>query len=69
MRFQVDPVVEAAARSSGLDLAEIKSYLPSGLTVWIDPNEVSYRVGEYGHVQVIAAFAEDSRQQTISLAF
>ena len=50
--IQIDPVVEAAVRSSGLDMSEIKSYLPSGLTIWIDPREVSYRVGEYGYIQV-----------------
>jgi len=52
---QVDPVVDAAARSSGLDIIEIKSYLPTGLTLWIDPSEVSYRVGEHGQVQVSAS--------------
>lgn len=45
-------MVDAAARASGLDIAEIKSYLPGGLTLWIDPGEVSYRVGEHGHLQV-----------------
>ena len=50
---KVDPVIDAAAKASGLDIGEIKSYLPSGLTIWIDPREVSCRLTEYGPVQVI----------------
>jgi len=46
-------VVDAAAKSSGLDIVEIKSYLPAGLTIWIDPGEVSCRLTENGPVQVI----------------
>jgi len=50
---KVDPVVDAAAKASGLDVVEIKSYLPAGLTIWIDPREVSCRLTENGPVQVI----------------
>jgi len=50
---KVDPVVDAAAKASGLDIAEIKSYLPAGLTIWIDPREVSCRLTENGPLQVI----------------
>jgi len=45
--------MDAAAKASGLDVAEIKSYLPAGLTIWIDPCEVSCRLAENGPVQVI----------------
>ena len=51
--MKVDPVVDAAAKASGLDIAEIKSYLPAGLTIWIDPREVSCRLTENGPVKVI----------------
>lgn len=53
MSVKVDPVVDAAAKASGLDIGEIKSYLPAGLTIWIDPREVSCRLMENGPVQVI----------------
>ena len=46
-------MVDAAAKASGLDIVEIKSYLPAGLTIWIDPREVSCRLTENGPVQVI----------------
>jgi len=52
-RVKVDPVVDAAAKASGLDIGEIKSYLPAGLTIWIDPREVSCRLTENGPVKVI----------------
>lgn len=50
---KVDPVVEDAAVASGLVLDEIKVCLPSDLTLWIDPLEVSYRIGEKGPVKVL----------------
>lgn len=49
----VDPVLEIAARESGLALSEIRQTLPDDLSVWIDPGEVSYRVGERGQVKLL----------------
>ena len=42
---QVDPVLADAARLSGLSVDEVQDYLPKCLTVWMDPGEVSYRIG------------------------
>jgi protein Tob/BTG len=50
---KTDPVMEQAAAMSGLDIEEIKDYLPQDLTLWIDPGEVSYRIGEKGIVKVL----------------
>lgn len=50
---KVDPVIVAAAFESGLDIDEIKGYLPEELTLWIDPNEVSYRIGEKGQIKIL----------------
>lgn len=50
---KVDPVVTQAATAVGLDLDEMQDYLPKELTVWIDPNEVSYRIGEKGQVKIL----------------
>lgn len=49
----VDPVLEIAARESGLAVTEIKQTLPEDLSVWIDPGEVSYRIGERGQVKLL----------------
>ncbi|PAA82134.1 hypothetical protein BOX15_Mlig011816g2, partial [Macrostomum lignano] len=42
-----------AAREIGLEAAEILQHLPDSLTLWIDPGEVSYRIGEKGAVSVL----------------
>ncbi|XP_048871831.1 protein Tob2-like [Brienomyrus brachyistius] len=48
-----DTVVELAARRSGLDMSEVRANVPPELSVWIDPYEVSYQIGESGEVQVL----------------
>ncbi|CAF1008851.1 unnamed protein product [Didymodactylos carnosus] len=45
---KVDKVLVNAAVDCGLDLQEILDALPNDLTIWIDPGEVSYRIGEKG---------------------
>ncbi|XP_077590856.1 protein Tob2 [Stigmatopora nigra] len=48
-----DPVVELAAKRSGLDTEEVRANVPAELSVWIDPYEVSYQIGEKGGVKVL----------------
>lgn len=45
---RLDPVVKEAAKVTGL--SNIAEYLPSELTLWIDPFDVSYRFGEDGSI-------------------
>ena len=45
---KVDKVLINAAIDVGLELQEILDTLPNDLTIWIDPGEVSYRIGEKG---------------------
>lgn len=56
---KMDPVLTAAARASGLDTTEVLEYLPKELTVWIDPKEVSCRVGEKGIVKILYSDPKD----------
>lgn len=42
----LDPVLVNSANESGLSSQEIRSSLPEKLTMWIDPDEVSYRIGK-----------------------
>ncbi|XP_048210690.1 protein Tob2 isoform X2 [Perognathus longimembris pacificus] len=49
----VDPVVELAARRSGLAAEDVRANVPEELSVWIDPFEVSYQIGEKGAVKVL----------------
>ncbi|CAL8306096.1 unnamed protein product [Merluccius merluccius] len=55
---KVDPVVEKAAKESGLDIEDVRHNLPQDLSVWIDPFEVSYQIGEKGPVKVL--YVDDS---------
>uniref|UniRef100_T1INI9 Anti-proliferative protein domain-containing protein n=1 Tax=Strigamia maritima TaxID=126957 RepID=T1INI9_STRMM len=49
----IDPVIEQAAKDSGVEVSDIKENLPEELSVWIDPGEVSYRIGEKGTVKIL----------------
>ncbi|XP_006002019.1 protein Tob2 [Latimeria chalumnae] len=50
---KVDPIVELAAQRSGLDIEEVRSNVPEELSIWIDPFDVSYQIGEKGAVKVL----------------
>ncbi|CAH1118883.1 unnamed protein product [Phaedon cochleariae] len=49
----VDKVLERAAVESGVPIADVLEHLPQELAVWVDPGEVSYRIGEKGQVKVL----------------
>lgn len=48
-----DPVLNRAARESGNPISDVIENLPADLAVWIDPGEVSYRMGEKGAVKIL----------------
>ena len=48
-----DPVLNRAARESGNPIPDITDNLPTDLAIWIDPGEVSYRIGEKGSVKIL----------------
>jgi len=50
---KMDPVIAQAAETCGLAANIIHSTFPSELTMWIDPLEVSYRIGENGSICVL----------------
>ncbi|KAG8240053.1 hypothetical protein J437_LFUL018137 [Ladona fulva] len=63
----VDPVLEVAARESGVPVRDVLEHLPRDLAVWIDPGEVSYRIGEKGAAKgLYSEAAETSMQATAS---
>ncbi|CAB0012397.1 unnamed protein product [Nesidiocoris tenuis] len=49
----VDAVFEHAARESGVPVQDILENLPQDLAVWVDPGEVSYRIGEKGTIKIL----------------
>lgn len=49
----MDPVLLRAGEAVGLSLADLLKLLPSELTLWVDPNDVSYRIGEDGSIGIL----------------
>ncbi|XP_030077639.1 protein BTG2 [Microcaecilia unicolor] len=49
----MDPIISKVASQIGLSSQELHWLLPSELTLWIDPYEVSYRIGEDGSICVL----------------
>ncbi len=45
---KMDPIIMEAGKATGL--SNFTHYLPKEFTMWIDPNEVSYRFGEDGSI-------------------
>eukprot|EP00794_Sanderia_malayensis_P009118 gene9118-10091_t len=56
---QLDNVLVNAAAQSGFDTQLLKACLPLKLDLWIDPKEISYRIGEHGSVTQIYREDED----------
>ena len=61
---KTDPVMAISALECGLDIEEINGYLPQDLTLWIDPNEVSYRIGEKGIVKVLYSNKQGKEEES-----
>lgn len=61
----VDLTLELAASKCGLAYSDLR--LPAELTVWVDPNEVCYRLGESeGSYCTLATFPSDSSSESSS---
>lgn len=50
---KMDPIIEKAGNAAGLNAIALRKMLPLELTIWIDPDEVSYRIGENGTICVL----------------
>lgn len=50
---KMDPIIEKAGYAVGLNSVALRKMLPLELTIWIDPDEVSYRIGENGTICVL----------------
>ncbi|OXB58164.1 hypothetical protein ASZ78_006936 [Callipepla squamata] len=53
INHQMDPLIGKAAAMIGLSRESLFQLLPSELTLWVDPFEVSYRIGEDGSICVL----------------
>ncbi|CAL8337683.1 unnamed protein product [Arctogadus glacialis] len=53
INHKMDPLVGQAGQRIGLTIQQLYLLLPSELTLWVDPYEVSYRIGEDGSICVL----------------
>jgi len=60
---KMDPIIAQAAESCGLPTNTIHQTFPSELTMWIDPLEVSYRIGENGSICVLYEHKENTSNE------
>jgi protein Tob/BTG len=56
---RMDRLVAAAGADAGLTEEYLVSAFPQELSVWIDPYEVSYRIGEDGSVGIIYSLTDN----------
>ncbi|EDW57437.1 uncharacterized protein Dvir_GJ18558 [Drosophila virilis] len=62
----IDSVLARAARESGVPISDILENLPNELSVWVDPGEVSYRIGEKGAVKILYTENNDNHEDSHS---
>lgn len=54
INHRMDPMIAKAAVACGInDSTLLRNVFPNELTMWIDPREVSYRIGENGSICVL----------------
>ncbi|XP_017380843.1 protein BTG2 [Cebus imitator] len=53
INHKMDPIISRVASQIGLSQPQLHQLLPSELTLWVDPYEVSYRIGEDGSICVL----------------
>lgn len=63
---KMDPVIAQAGANVGLLPTVLHSLFPSELTMWIDPSEVSYRIGENGSICVLYERTEPENPEEMS---
>uniref|UniRef100_A0A7G3AB77 Putative anti-proliferation factor btg1/tob n=1 Tax=Lutzomyia longipalpis TaxID=7200 RepID=A0A7G3AB77_LUTLO len=63
---KMDPIIEQAAVNVGLHPRTLKTMLPQELTLWIDPDGVSYRIGENGSICCLYEATSDARSSPSS---
>lgn len=61
---KMDAHIAKAGQQSGIQESQLLNMLPRELTMWVDPEEVSYRIGEDGSVGVIFEKPSDNQVDT-----
>ena len=53
INHKIDPIVARAGSTIGVSENQLFDMLPNELTLWVDPDEVSYRIGEEGSIGIL----------------
>uniref|UniRef100_A0A1B6IYM6 Anti-proliferative protein domain-containing protein n=1 Tax=Homalodisca liturata TaxID=320908 RepID=A0A1B6IYM6_9HEMI len=64
---KMDPIVAQACNATGCSANSLRALFPHELTLWIDPEEVSYRFGENGSICVLYD-KETKEEQVITVS-
>jgi len=64
MNHNMDPLILQAGQMCGLNHSFLESTFPPELTIWVDPHDVSFRVGEEGSVGILFEASQESTQVT-----
>lgn len=62
---KMDPIIVEAGEKSGLSLQFLYQIFPTELTMWVDPQEVSYRIGENGNICILYEYGENGMEPWI----
>lgn len=60
---KMDPLIQRAGATCGLNGDRLRNKFPSELTLWIDPSDVSYRIGEDGSIGVIYNGQDNTQEE------
>lgn len=66
LNHKMDPLILEAGRMCGLNQSFLESTFPPELTLWVDPMDVSFRIGENGSVGILYQPEKDSTQEITS---
>lgn len=66
LNHKMDPVILQAGHLCGLNQAFLEATFPPELTLWVDPRDVSFRIGENGSVGILYQAEKDSMQDITS---
>jgi len=53
INHNMDPLIRQAGHCCSIDENSLKNYFPKELTMWVDPHDVSYRIGENGSIGIL----------------
>jgi len=63
LNHKIDPVILQAGQMCGLDSTFLMATFPPELTIWVDPRDVSFRIGENGSVGVL--FPSETKKEPV----